>query len=328
MLLLSHIYDTCITKLWKANDLWPGWSTTSAPASAQFNSEGRAQRESFALRHLCAYWVSMRQTRWGILVLSLFSVAVADGSSQTTSSNVPEANPGRPTVSTPATLTPVGYLQFEDGLLYADESPEFSTRLGIGQVIKLTVHPRLEVLLQAEPFVHSLIAKQKDVQEGEVFAGFQAVLLSGGRSRPTIAVSYFRRVHPGPAPELDIGTSAQNALLLVSGDVWGFHYDANGIIAEQTEGRLRRAQFGQTLSISHPLKKFTISSEVWHFSQPLIRGSAIGTLWAVAYPVRGNLVIDAGFDHGLTRTSTQWEGFAGFTYLLPRRLWGRKKKNG
>ena len=27
----------------------------------------------------------------------------------------PEANPGRPTVSTPATLTPVGYLQFESG---------------------------------------------------------------------------------------------------------------------------------------------------------------------------------------------------------------------
>jgi hypothetical protein len=32
-------------------------------------------------------------------------------------------------------------------------------------------------------------------------------------------------------------------------------------------------------------------------------------------------VFDAGFDKGLTGTSTQWEGFVGFTYLLPRRLW-------
>jgi hypothetical protein len=31
----------------------------------------------------------------------------------------PETNPGRPTVSTPATLTPVGYLQFETGILAA-----------------------------------------------------------------------------------------------------------------------------------------------------------------------------------------------------------------
>jgi hypothetical protein len=37
--------------------------------------------------------------------------------------------------------------------------------------------------------------------------------------------------------------------------------------------------------------------------------------------VRKNLVVDGGFDHGLTRTSTRWEAFVGFTYLLPHRLW-------
>src|SRR5258708_20847100 len=37
----------------------------------------------------------------------------------------PVANPGRPTVSTPATLTPVGYLQFETGFLGATHSPRF-----------------------------------------------------------------------------------------------------------------------------------------------------------------------------------------------------------
>ncbi len=266
--------------------------------------------------------------RWRILVLVLFSlISAARVRAQNGSSDLPDANPGRPTVSTPATLTPVGYLQFENGALYAEESPEFSTRLGIGQVTKLTVHPRLEVLLESEPFVHSLIEKQKEIHEGEVFAGFPAVLLPGHQSRPTIAVSYFRRVHAGPAPELDIGTSEQNALILVSGDLWGFHYDANGVIAEQTEGRLRRGQLGQTLSISHPVKKLTISAEIWHFSQPLIKSNAAGMLWAVAYPVRRNLVIDAGFDRGLTSSSTQWEGFAGFTYLLPHRLWMTQKQS-
>src|SRR5882724_4331542 len=39
------------------------------------------------------------------------------------SDDVPLANPGRPTVATPATLTPVGYLQFETGYLGAWNSP-------------------------------------------------------------------------------------------------------------------------------------------------------------------------------------------------------------
>ena len=60
----------------------------------------------------------------------------------------------------------------------------------------------------------------------------------------------------------------------------GFHYDANFIVTEQTQSGVRRAQHAQTLSISHRLKKFTISGELWHFTQPYLRSNAIGTLWA------------------------------------------------
>jgi hypothetical protein len=51
--------------------------------------------------------------------------------------------------------------------------------------------------------------------------------------------------------------------------------------------------------------KFAISEEIWHFSQPFEHGNALGNLWPVSYPVRKNLVIDGGFNHGLTKTSTQ-----------------------
>jgi hypothetical protein len=108
---------------------------------------------------------------------------------------------------------------------------------------------------------------------------------------------------------------------LVSADVKGFHYDANAMLNELKEGTVRRAQFGQSLTISHPIKgKFTLSGELWHFTQPFLRGNAIGNLWAVSYAARKSLVFDAGFNRGLTRTSTRWEAFAGFTYLLPHRL--------
>ena len=52
----------------------------------------------------------------------------------------------RPTVSNPATLTPVRYLQFEAGILGATDSAEFSTRYEINEVVKLAVSRRLEYL--------------------------------------------------------------------------------------------------------------------------------------------------------------------------------------
>jgi hypothetical protein len=260
--------------------------------------------------------------RRSILIGALCLLFAHYASAQTTEEAIPEANPGRPTVSTPATLTPVGYLQFENGLLYANQSPEFSTRLGINQVTKLAVAPRLQFLALTEPMVHSRAGgggPQNHV--GEVFAGVQGVLLLGEASRPTISASYIGRLYSSPAPETDIGTFRQGVQLLVSDDLLGFHFDLNGIANEQADGGLRRAQFGQTLSISHPVWRFTVSGEIWHFSQPLTGSSAVGNLWAASYPVRKNLVLDAGFDHGFTGTSTHWEGFTGFTYLLPHRLW-------
>jgi len=253
---------------------------------------------------------------WGGVLIFTLSIA-----GQTVTDPIQEANPARPTVSTPATLTPVGYLQFETGTLGATTSPEFSTRVGINQVTKLTVLPRLEFLIQTEPYVHSRLGQDKEIHPGEVFVGAQAVVVPGEGARPTIAVSYIRRLYESPAPELDLGTFRASGTILVSQNVAGFHYDANAIVTEQTEGGIRRAQLGQTLSISHPLKKFTISGELWHFTQPFFRANAVGNLWSIAYPLRPNLVIDGGFNHGLTATSTHWEGFVGFTYLVPHRLW-------
>jgi hypothetical protein len=257
------------------------------------------------------------------LLAALYFLLSCALSAQVDTSPVPEANPARPTVSTPATLTPAGYLQFENGGLFAAKSSEFSRRVGIGQVTKLSIDKRVQFLALFEPFTHSTGAAVPGNRPGEVFAGLQAVIVPGKGERPTISAQYVRRLYASPAPELDLGTFVQSATILLSDDLDGFHFDMNGLVMEQQEDRtkVRRAQFAGTLSISHPIWKFTISGEVWHFAQPLTHGHAVGNLWAMSYPVRKNLVIDAGLDHGFTSTSTRWEGFAGFTYLLPHRLW-------
>jgi hypothetical protein len=261
------------------------------------------------------------------LVLGMLAQSVVGQSSaaaQSQEPDQPEANPGRPTVSTPATLTPVGYLQFETGLESAWQSPEFSSRYGFSEVMKLSVAPRLELLVSSEPIARSTTNGTTSNQVADVFLGAQGVLYQGEGARPTLAVSYFRRVYDGGAPEFDFGSPLNSFLILASADVKGFHYDANAFFNELIQEPIRRAQFGQSLTISHPfLRKFTLSGEIWHYTQPFLRNNAVGNLWAVSYAPRKNLVLDAGFDHGLTATSTQWEVFVGFTYLLPHRLWGR-----
>src|SRR5882724_5954038 len=192
-----------------------------------------------------------------VLALSVIAFFAPAASAQAAPEDVPEANPARPTVATPATLTPVGYLQFENGTLYATGSSDFSSRFAINQVTKLTVTSRLQFLVQSEPFVHSGLGADKQINPGDVLAGFQAVLLPGHNARPTVAISYFKHIYAGTAPDIDIGTPEHSVLLLISEDLAGFHLDLYGMFNEQTDKPTRRGQFGQTISISHPLKKFT-----------------------------------------------------------------------
>lgn len=256
------------------------------------------------------------------LLISALAVLARVGAAQTTVSAVPAANPARPTISTPATLTPVGYFQFESGILGASHSPEFSWQVGMNEVVKLAVAPRLEFFADSEPVAHTSVGEASSNFPGDVSLGLQGVILPGHGVKPTVSLSYAYRSYGGDAPDLDVGSAKNSLLLLVSADVRGFHYDANALFNEQVQAPVRRAQFGQTLSVSHNLVgDFSLTGEIWRFTQPFLHGNAIGTLWALGFTPRSNLVFDGGFERGLTSTSTSWQGFAGFTYLLPHRLW-------
>jgi hypothetical protein len=268
----------------------------------------------------------MTQFRMGVHLVTWILIATLAAAAQKSPQAVSgsgdlTANPGRPTIATPATLTPVGYLQFETGFLDARHSPEFSSQPSINEVIKFSVSPRFELLAVAEPFVHSRVGQQTADQAGDVSVGAQGVIYQGEGARPTLALSYFRRIYNGNAPDLDIGSADNSALFLVSADVKGFHYDTNYFFNEVVDSPIRRAQFGQTLAVSHALVgKYGLTGEIWHFTQPFLRGNAVGNLWAVNYNARNNLVFDAGFNRGLTDTSTRWEVFVGVSYLLPYRI--------
>src|SRR5271165_5703476 len=157
---------------------------------------------------------------------ALVFVLPAPAAAQSAQPDEPAANPGRPTVSNPATLTPVGYLQFETGTLGAATSPEFSTRYEYNEVIKLAVSRRLEFIESSEPAVHYTRNGVSANGVAEVFLGAQFVLLPGEGMKPTLSASYSRRVYDGGAPELDVGSPLNSSVFYASADVKGFHYDA------------------------------------------------------------------------------------------------------
>lgn len=198
---------------------------------------------------------------------------------------------------------------------------------------------------------------------GDVLVGGQAVVYNAPESSdeivkddvhrhayvrsatPTMALAYLGRVHSGTTSDIDVGSQSQTGLILLSGHAPGIdvHYDSNLIVSEQSgdsadaSHTIRRAQFGQTISIDRPLltDNLQFSLELYHFSQPLVhmnsagrtisRANLVDGLFALSYSVRPNLVLDGGFAHGFTSTSTRWQSFAGVSYVLPYRLWpGRK----
>ncbi|HEX3570338.1 MAG TPA: hypothetical protein VHU44_05895 [Acidobacteriaceae bacterium] len=255
---------------------------------------------------------------------------------------LPTANPARPTFTNPADLPPAGYLQFEQGLVQAGASPGLDSQFSIGQVTKIAVAPRLMLEFVSQPFAYSSAAQQTSRDAGDLDLAVQAVVVEKSGHRPTIAVNYQNVVRSGSAPNLDVGSSTRSAVLLISGDIGLTHYDTNYIVSEQTlpnlpQPSLRRAQFGQTICLSHPLfaahtgSRLSLSGELWHETQPLptadrrnrpvARANAVGALAALSYAFAPNLVADTALNRGLTSTSTTWQFLAGFTYLLPHRLW-------
>lgn len=145
----------------------------------------------------------------------------------------PEANHGRPAVSIPATLTPVGYLQFENGRFYAETSPEFHNAIWINQVIKFMVASHLQLLVHRRHLLMQVelpAMLSQAVSQARSSPDFRQSYCLGRGHKPAVSLSYIRRLYASPAPEIYIGTFRNSTLTLLSNVVGGFHFDINGIL--------------------------------------------------------------------------------------------------
>ena len=175
--------------------------------------------------------------------------------------------------------------------------------------------------MQTEPYIHSTFGStQAEIHSREVFVGTQMVVLPAQDPLPTISVSYVRWLYESPGT----GVGRKNP-----SREWIDSYRQRYVwipcrleLHRAGADRWWRTTYltGADAFRLTSAETVTIAGELWHFTQPFLHSNAV-LLFAVSYPMRRNLVVDAGFDHGLTKSSTHWESFIGFTYLLPRRLW-------
>lgn len=272
----------------------------------------------------------------------------------------PAANPARPTASVPAVLPPTGYLQFEQGINRAATSPSgTAAQTALNQATKIALTSRILVEFLSQPFTYNTVFQPGILNNsfpsssnlGDLDLGAQIVLLKSTGPRPTIDAGYIKRVRAGTAANLDAGDFSQSAVLYFSGDLpHGVHYDSDYQFNEQRSADngttvgvspahpVRRMQMVQTLSVSHAIfskstaGRLTFDAELEHYTQPLVtstnqhqpsttRANSIDLLITTPFAWRPNLVFDIAVVHGFTSTSTQWQGTAGVTWLLPHRLW-------
>ena len=156
-------------------------------------------------------------------------------------------------------------------------------------MVKLTVAPRLELIVSDEPFDRYNVGHGAAAQRyrGSV-PGRTSSGLHGEGAKPTIAASYYRRLYDDGVPDVDFGSARNSVLLLASADVKGFHYDANALFNERPTARIA----------SRPAKLFRFP----------IR-------WSGNFPVRRNLAFHAALPARPRRRE-----FVGIK-LCPRKIW-------
>lgn len=274
------------------------------------------------------------------------SVAIENSNAAFTPTDVeiPQANPARPTITIPAHIPPTGYLQLEQGFLHAGSSPEaISHQNALTQTAKIAVTTRLLFQFITEPLAKSASGTSNQgfdtsIDAGDLNLGMQVIAIKSVGVRPTLALDYIGRVRTGAAANLDAGDAAQSFLVQLGGDLpLGVHYDSNLLFNEQKDSRVRRAQFGQTLALSHPILSSALKQrlggilELSHFTQPLnltarsgasvSRSNTMDLLFVATFTLRPNLIFDVSLEQGLTSTSTRQQVLVGFTYIVPHRLW-------
>jgi hypothetical protein len=236
------------------------------------------------------------------------------------------ANPNRPTVANPADITQYGVLELEygwDGVWPVERVTQTS---GSG-LLKFAFLCDVEARWYTTSFLSQTDASGTHRTFGDNWLGPQVRVYKQTKRVPSLAFNYAVKI-PSASTEAGLGSGAVDHVFtfLASKDVAKIHFDFN---ASQfwiggANGFDRNQQYNLAFSraIRGPLQ-FTGE----FYGDTRLNGTTPGfasSLWALTYTVIPRLVIDGGFEVGITSGGPHRHLFFGVTYAIAR-LYRRRK---
>lgn len=240
------------------------------------------------------------------------------------------ANPNRPTVADPADITQYGVLELEYG--WDRIWPEAGVhQTALGGLLKFAVLCDVELRWNTTSFLSQTDASATHRGFGDNWIGPQIRVYKQTKRIPTLAFGYAIKI-PSASTEDGLGTGRvdHSFTFLASKDIAGVHFDFNAthflIGRESASGFDQNDQLNLAFSRSiHGRLGFT--GEFYGNTQlNSATPSFISSLWALTYAITPRLVIDGGFEGGLTSGGPHRHAFAGFTYSIGNLYPGSRRK--
>jgi hypothetical protein len=235
-----------------------------------------------------------------------------------------QVNPNRPTFATPALTTQVGVAELELGLEHSwarDEArlsfTPYLLKLGLLKSLELRVGGN-GLLRQAQAGTPAATGL------GDTTIGAQWCFLRNGPLGVDEAVQSTWKVPTASAAKgLGSGETDRTIMLLLSRDLGPFHADGNVLATwlgrPAVEGGGTAFQPAATISVSRTLdERWSVTGELYWIGGTTENARILSNLWAAGYKLSPRLVLDGGFDAGLSHGAQKLSLFAGLTVGVGR----------
>jgi Putative MetA-pathway of phenol degradation len=235
------------------------------------------------------------------------------------------ANPNRPTVANPADITQYGVLELEYG--WDRVWPQEDVRQNsLGGLLKFGLLCDIELRWTTTSYLSLTDATGTHQSFGDNWFGPQIRVYKQTKRVPTLAFGYAVKI-PSASTEDGLGTGHVDHAFtfLASKDIARIHFDFNlthFLIGREHAPGFDQSAFDQNdqlnLAFSHAIRGPLQFTGEFYGNTQLNREtpSFVSSLWALTYTVTPRLVIDGGFEAGLTSNGPHRHAFAGFTYSI------------
>ena len=229
------------------------------------------------------------------------------------------ANPNRPTVANPADITQYGVLELEYGWdrVWPVEDVQQTDLAGL---LKFGLLCDVELRWYTTSFLSQTDTNGTHRTFGENWLGPQIRLYRQTSRVPTMALGYAVKI-PSAGTEAGLGSGVvdHQFVFLASKDVRRIHFDFNAsefLIGRTPSGFDRNTEIN--LAFSHAIQGPLQFTGEFYGNTRLNRATPgfVSSLWALTYTVTPRLVIDGGFEVGITDGGPHRHVFVGVTYAI------------